>query len=175
LEILPEIKKLITIEPDKCTSCRICEIICSQVKTGMCNPALSRIKVISDMVNGVDVPVLCLHCEEPLCRDVCPVGAIDVDLKSGIVKIKEDDCIGCRLCIMVCPYGGISYNPQTRKVMKCDLCDGDPMCVKYCEPKAISFTRADMASMKKKRLFMQEKIKPIILASRKTGEAEGGL
>jgi molybdopterin-containing oxidoreductase family iron-sulfur binding subunit len=51
-----------------------------------------------------DLPVLCMHCEEPSCMEVCPTGATQ-KTDDGIVFIDQDKCMGCKYCIMACPYG----------------------------------------------------------------------
>jgi Fe-S-cluster-containing dehydrogenase component len=50
------------------------------------------------------LPVLCMHCEEPSCMEVCPTGATQ-KLDNGIVIVDQDKCMGCKACIMACPYG----------------------------------------------------------------------
>jgi len=50
------------------------------------------------------LPVLCMHCEEPSCMEVCPTGATQ-KLDNGIVIVDKDMCMGCKACIMACPYG----------------------------------------------------------------------
>jgi Fe-S-cluster-containing hydrogenase component 2 len=51
---------------------------------------------------------------------------------------------------MACPFGGIGINPGSGQVFKCELCNGDPECVKACEDKAITFEKEDVALLKKK-------------------------
>jgi len=67
------------------------------------------------------------------------------------VKVDYDICIGCRACVSVCPFGAMSFNSTDKKVFKCDLCDGDPQCVRFCEVNAIEYVDADDASLLKKR------------------------
>jgi Fe-S-cluster-containing dehydrogenase component len=50
------------------------------------------------------LPVLCMHCDEPSCRDVCPTGAT-VKRDDGIVVVEKEKCMGCKACILACPYG----------------------------------------------------------------------
>lgn len=80
---------------------------------------------------GVDIPVLCQHCEDPPCM-VCPVDAMSIDEK-GIVVIDGEKCTGCGECVKACPYGAISIDKDKGIAFKCDLCGGDPACVKICQ------------------------------------------
>ena len=65
--------------------------------------------------------------------------------------IDDDTCIGCRMCINACPFGAPTVLAETRKVVKCDLCSGDPQCVEFCSPKAIEFMPAAKGVLLKKR------------------------
>ncbi len=58
--------------------------------------------------------------------------------------------MGCRLCIVFCPFGGIELDAETGRMVKCDLCNGDPLCVKFCEPKALQYLNATALNLKKK-------------------------
>jgi Fe-S-cluster-containing hydrogenase component 2 len=79
------------------------------------------------------------------------MGAIHRDAKLGFVTVDYDICIGCRTCVSVCPFGAMSYNVTDRRVFKCDLCQGDPQCVRFCDMKAVDFVEAHMLNQLKKR------------------------
>jgi Fe-S-cluster-containing dehydrogenase component len=69
------------------------------------------------------------------------------------VTIDKKRCIGCRTCIIACPFGHPFFDVQERVTVKCDYCDGDPQCVRFCEVKAISFTDADKTNISRRREF----------------------
>ncbi len=96
-----------------CLGCRACMAACSQWNQ---TPFWAedfkgkwRTRV-TELVNGefpevkrAFFPTICMHCEEPPCRDVCPTGATYIN-KDGIVLIDYDICLGCKYCIVACPY-----------------------------------------------------------------------
>ncbi len=143
--------KMFVIDPDKCTGCRDCELVCSLSHEGVINPYRSRIVVIRDPLNALELPTVCVQCEDPVCMAVCPVSAIYEDPKTGAKIIDYDKCMGCRSCVLSCPIGGALVDPVTGKTIKCDLCNGDPMCVKFCKTKAIDWVDIREADQKIKR------------------------
>ena len=128
---------------ERCNGCRICEIACSLKHEGVIDPTMSRIQVISDIARGVHIPLMCQHCEKPVCKDVCPVGAISRNPETGAIQFDPEICIGCRICIVACPFGGPVLDREKGIVVTCDLCDGDPYCVKFCGREAIRYVRSD--------------------------------
>ncbi|MDP6178309.1 MAG: 4Fe-4S dicluster domain-containing protein [Desulfatiglandales bacterium] len=147
--------KELYMDPGKCTGCRTCELVCSIKNEGMANPVLSRIQIIADKSMGLRIPTVCLQCENPVCVSVCPVGALQRKEGPGIVQHDKNKCIGCRSCVMACPFGGVAINHLSGQIFKCELCDGDPECVKACEDKAITYEESDAALMNKKRVAAQ--------------------
>ena len=148
--------KALYIDYQKCTGCRLCELVCAVKHDGFSNPARSRIRVIKWEAEGLYVPMSCQQCEDAPCLNVCPVKAISRDEDLGLVMVDYDMCIGCRSCVVVCPFGAMSFNVIDRKVFKCDLCDGDPQCVRFCEEKAVDFVEVDDVSILKKREAAQK-------------------
>jgi Fe-S-cluster-containing hydrogenase component 2 len=143
--------KVLKIDYQKCTGCRLCELVCSVSHHGVSNPARSRIKVVKWESEGLYVPVTCQQCEDAPCISVCPVKATARDEETGYVMIDYNTCIGCRSCVTVCPFGARNYNTVDKAILKCDLCGGDPQCVRFCEIKAVEYIDADRLSTNKKK------------------------
>jgi Fe-S-cluster-containing hydrogenase component 2 len=83
--------------------------------------------------------------------NICPVKAVFRDKDTGAAVVNYSVCIGCRSCVAVCPFGAMSFNPLDKKVFKCDLCSGDPQCVRFCNVKAVDYVDATKESLIKKR------------------------
>lgn len=144
-------QQLLFVDPEKCSGCRKCETACALHHEKTINPALARIHVAKWETSGLYLPIVCLHCESPVCETICPVKAISRDQKTGAVVIDSDTCVGCRLCAIYCPFAGSRINAKSGKAVKCDLCDGDPTCVKFCEPQALQYVNATKANLLKSR------------------------
>jgi Fe-S-cluster-containing hydrogenase component 2 len=144
-------EKLLIIDIPKCTGCKTCEMACSLTQTGVCNPASSRRRTISFDEDILDVPMQCQQCDEPACMNICPTKAIFRDAETNAKIINHDKCIGCRMCMIACPFGAVSVDPLTKKVVKCDLCVGDPACAKFCPTGAIEYTTADTYGLMRQR------------------------
>ena len=124
-------KRLLT-DSNVCTGCRYCEAICSLVHLGEVNPRLSRIKVIENTEKGTAKVVVCRQCSRPPCVKACPEGAMEQDSKTGAIIIKYERCNSCMACVDACPFGTIFISEAQKLPLVCDLCGGDPMCVKFC-------------------------------------------
>jgi molybdopterin-containing oxidoreductase family iron-sulfur binding subunit len=70
----------------------------------------ARVVKVTDKLtqNSFSLPVMCQHCENPPCVDVCPTGA-SMKRADGIVQVNKHICIGCRYCMMACPYKARSF------------------------------------------------------------------
>ena len=65
--------------------------------------------------------------------------------------VSDTLCVGCKVCTIACPFGTINFNQDTGKVIKCDLCDGDPECAKMCPTEAITYVDANWTGLDKMR------------------------
>lgn len=146
------------IDANKCSAdCSACVSACSDENgwTGHGNPETDaqwiRKVTLKNTATGheTSMPVMCQHCEEPPCVDVCPTGA-SFKRVDGIVLVDKHTCIGCRYCMMACPYKARSFvhepvvNQKTHAprgqgtVESCTLCvhrvdaGGTPACVEAC-------------------------------------------
>jgi Fe-S-cluster-containing hydrogenase component 2 len=118
-----------------CDGCRMCELVCSAKKSGKVNPHLARIKITRSEKEDHPFPVICRHCKNPPCQQACPIPqAMYREQRTGVVIINEAECISCLACVDACPFGAIQVGPH-REILKCDLCGGEPVCVRYCPPR----------------------------------------
>ncbi len=143
-------RQLIVIDHTRCTGCRACVLNCALAHVGTVRPAGSAIRIVSSEDEGRHVPLLCIACDERSCLGVCPEGAIGLDERLGIPVIDGETCVGCCACLSACPYHGIFFDPKDGRAVKCDFCDGDPLCVKVCAgeygmPGALTLQTVDAA------------------------------
>jgi phenylglyoxylate dehydrogenase beta subunit len=120
--------------------CRLCEEACQGRGEKRHAAVIRHVSVPGDDYHRL---VACVQCSEPECMEICPTGAITKDPQSGLVGITEERCVGCGMCTLACPYGGLTYWREENKSEKCDLCEGDPVCVKACPYGAIELRRSD--------------------------------
>jgi len=145
-------QKMLIVDSEKCTGCRTCETVCSATHEGVTNPSRSRIHVVKwEWERLLMIPFFCEQCQDAPCIVTCPFKALSRDEEYGRVVHNGDKCIGCKLCVAMCPFGGMGWDPIANKVIKCDFCDGDPACVRFCSTQAIRFVDASNVNLEKKR------------------------
>ena len=133
-----DMERKLTIVPERCSGCRVCELVCSIRHFGVNNPKKSAIRVMVAYPHPViRMPIVCSQCRDPKCRENCPTGAIV--RSDGIVHIDKDRCIACGHCVISCPFGSIFTHVDIDTPFKCDLCGGDPECAKACPNQAILY------------------------------------
>jgi len=169
------------IDLTKCIGCRACQIACKQwnqleaEKTvffkgeGYQNPpamseyTFTRIKFLDFTKDGQNefafYKEMCMHCNDPACAAVCPVGAF-YKSEEGPVSYRPDRCIGCRYCMIACPFGVPKYewSKALPLVRKCTGCHSRvkeglwPACAQVC-PSAITYgPRSEMLRAAEERL-----------------------
>lgn len=125
--------RTLRVKKELCTGCNLCEMACSLDHTGIVNPAQARLKVIFTD-DDLCYPIVCLHCQDPACVGACAAEAMYKDSRTGAVVVDEGKCTACLACVAACPFGAIFTGPEG-EILKCDLCGGNPQCVKYCYPR----------------------------------------
>ena len=175
------------VDLTRCVGCRKCEEACAEVN-GLPTPERVNCqctifdkkrrpdhkaytvvnRYFTGKLDGFDKPlptfakVQCMHCQDPACVSACITGAMHKD-ETGTVRYDVDKCIGCRYCMVACPFEIPAYeynNPITPKVMKCTFCydriskdGGVPGCATICPTEAITFgKRESLLAVAKKRL-----------------------
>ncbi len=151
--------RMLAINPDRCTNCRMCELACSFVKTGEFNPARSRIRIQAFAEDCMFVPLACFQCADAPCAKACPSGALVRE--EGLVRYNPDTCIGCKMCMLACPFGVISFEVATGTIAKCDTCDGDPECVRFCSQGALEFVDGEMGGSTKGQDFAERVVRAL--------------
>jgi len=136
-EVKVSMDKRLLVDAELCTGCRACEMGCSFVHDREYSPSLARLHVVKIEESGADKPITCLRCAKAPCAAVCPVNAITQDAVTKIVRVEAEVCVGCGLCAEECVSGVIELRPHTDVPLLCDLCDGDPECVKRCPTGAL--------------------------------------
>jgi Fe-S-cluster-containing hydrogenase component 2 len=129
----------ILVREDLCSGCRACEVACVAQHEGRFGTAAARVHVTKVEALGLDQPHLCRLCRRAPCASACPTGALYQDKVTGAVLLVAEDCIGCSACVDACPFGAATLHPESGLALICDLCGGDPVCVKRCATGAIVY------------------------------------
>jgi carbon-monoxide dehydrogenase iron sulfur subunit len=148
--------KMIVCRVERCLGCRSCEMACAVahsqskdlLKAILEHPKPQK-RITVEPVGGHGLPLQCRHCEDAPCIMICPTEAMHRASESGPVLIDQDRCIGCKLCMAVCPFGVISVRSDGKGVIKCDACiertkaGQEPACVSACPTGALKFVSVE--------------------------------
>jgi Fe-S-cluster-containing hydrogenase component 2 len=139
------VKSFIKTNFDLCTGCGICQLACSLRLLGGYNPHRALLKITHCQENLYHHPVVCNQCRNAYCANVCPVKAIQRNPATGALEVDHDTCVGCNLCRRYCPVGVVGVDPELKRSVKCDLCQGDPSCVVACPTGALELAAIEAA------------------------------
>lgn len=150
--------KFVLADPRKCVGCRACMAACLVKHFVPGDVPIPRLNV-TDLGDGVTAPIVCHHCEDAPCAAACPTGALYHD--GDRVGVHMELCIGCRSCVVACPFGAVTVRERYREdefggevfsagkravVVKCDRCydrPGGPACVEACTSDALMVVAQD--------------------------------
>ena len=157
------------MDADRCVGCLSCELACavahsiSKTLTGaLIEKPRSRVHV--EAVGDRPVPMQCRQCEDAPCVSVCPSGALSRSGPEQPVLFEAARCIGCKMCIQVCPFGSLELGPDGKGVLKCDLCierleKGEtPACVAACPTRALRFEPVRETAQSKRRRAAEQQL-----------------
>lgn len=140
----------IAVLPERCVGCRVCELVCSESREGGFRPSKACIQVLSFDESVQDVPIVCQQCHDAPCLAACPSEALSRDEQTDAVVVDPELCIQCMSCIEACIVGNgivkddeklvIKFDEDGQIPLKCNLCLGDPQCVKFCPTQALILT-----------------------------------
>ena len=143
----------ITRDVTKCVVCRNCEYACASRQAGDFDRKNSNIRVEYYDDVKICLPMTCLQCDDAWCLEVCPAAAIQRNLTTGAVEINSERCVGCKMCNLACPFGNIHFDNAHQVSRKCELCQGEPYCVKFCISGALEYTTAETAYQNNREIF----------------------
>jgi formate dehydrogenase iron-sulfur subunit len=147
--------KAMLIDINLCIGCEACSEACREVnhlpKDGPKELCADTYEVVNQFGPDQYVRRQCMHCVDPACVSVCPVGALEKDEATGAVTWVGSKCLGCRYCMMSCPfniprYEWTSPNPEVRKCVFClerQKKGQIPACAEACPTGATKFGDRD--------------------------------
>lgn len=151
--------RFVIADPDRCIACGTCMAACIMKHDVKGDIAAPRLNVV--VASDTTAPVACHHCVDAPCAAACPTGALYPDASHTRVAVDESKCIGCRSCVMACPFGAATVatvevpvkmgdlliGARTKAfAVKCDLCvdrAGGPACVEACPTKGLRVVDQD--------------------------------
>jgi carbon-monoxide dehydrogenase iron sulfur subunit len=175
--------KVIVVDVRRCLSCGTCGLECavahSQSKRlfdAIWEEPRPQPRVMVEAVGGVCVPIQCRHCEDAPCVAICPTHATSRADADAPVLIEPERCIGCKMCILVCPFGTVRMQADGKAVLKCDLCierleaGQEPACVAACPTGALRFEAVEQTAKAARVRAARQ-----LLIAVESGEAEEAL
>ena len=142
------------IDLQRCVGCMSCAVACkmeNDVPVGIALNTVHQVGPVGEWPYGLSqywFPQSCMHCDNPLCVEVCPTGASYVR-EDGLTVVDHSVCIQCGSCVNACPYGHRVIDPAKESAIKCTLCQPlidagkKPSCVKHCIAEARFFGDVD--------------------------------
>lgn len=142
------------VDMQRCIGCKACEMACAECETNG-HETMIHVHYV-DRSHTIQTTVqVCMHCDEPVCANVCPADAISKDEFGVVHTANTERCIGCSNCVMACPFGVPNKNETFDLMMKCNMCydrtsiGKKPMCATVCPSGALYYgTREELAKLR---------------------------
>ena len=136
------------IDQSRCIGCEACVQACAECGTHR-GHSLIHLERVDRATSTQTAPMVCMHCEDPTCAEVCPADAIKQNEDGVVQSSLKPRCIGCSNCVLACPFGVPNYEADVDQMMKCDMCYDrtsvglKPMCASVCPSEALWFGTPD--------------------------------
>lgn len=158
---------MIIVKAAQCVGCKSCEIACAVEHSAsqelfeaiLEEPApVPRVGV--QQATGFAVPLQCRQCENAPCVAVCPTHALHREDPDNPVLLEDNLCIGCKWCVLACPFGVIKLDSRHHAIIKCDQCferlqrGEQPACVIACPTGALEFKTQDEVVKEKREAYL---------------------
>jgi Fe-S-cluster-containing dehydrogenase component len=144
------------IDYSRCIGCQACVHACAECDTHR-GRSLIHLETIERRDSVQTAPQVCMHCEDPICAQVCPADAIKQTSDGVVQSSLKPRCIGCSNCVLACPFGVPKYDADVDQMMKCDMCydrtsvGKRPMCATVCPSQALAYVRPEEIAMRREK------------------------
>jgi Fe-S-cluster-containing dehydrogenase component len=141
-------ENIFVIDQSRCIGCKACVQACGECGTHR-GQSMIHLEFVDRGASTQTVPMVCMHCAEPTCAQVCPADAIKQNEDGIVQSALKPRCIACSNCVLACPFGVPKLMVEMNQMMKCDMCfdrtsqDLKPMCASVCPSQALWFGTRD--------------------------------
>lgn len=154
-------ERVFFIDYSRCIGCQACVQACEECDTHR-GHSMIHLETIRRRDSVQTAPQVCMHCEDPICAQVCPADAIKQTPDGVVQSSLKPRCIGCSNCVLACPFGVPKYFAEMDQMMKCDLCydrtsvGKKPMCATVCPSQALSYATVEEIQRTRKGIIVNE-------------------
>ena len=151
-------ERMFVIDQSRCIGCKACEQACAECGTHR-GHSMIHLDFVDRGASTQTVPMVCMHCADPTCAQVCPADAIKQNEEGIVQSALKPRCIACANCVLACPFGVPKLMLELEQMMKCDMCfdrtshDLAPMCASVCPSQALWFGTAEEYAAERRGLL----------------------